>query len=213
MIVDNYYDTRYVEDKGRPKVWKAICNYLQKYIDKDSDTVLDLGSGYCDFINNILAKQKYAVDLNPNGHKHCNKDVTFYCSSVTSMLDIKDKSVNIVFASNLLEHLDRNEIICFFREIKRILKSNGKVIIIQPNYRFAYKEYFDDYTHISVYSHISLSDIFKANDFELVFMNKRFLPLTVKSILPKNYFLTKLYIKSPIKPLAKQMLLLFKVKD
>jgi hypothetical protein len=37
--------------------------------------VLDLGSGYCEFINQINAGRKYAMDLNPATSYHAADDV------------------------------------------------------------------------------------------------------------------------------------------
>ena len=61
-MVSNYFQTRYEFNVGRERVWKAICEYLSKYIPPES-SVLDLGSGYCDFINNIRALNKVAIDM------------------------------------------------------------------------------------------------------------------------------------------------------
>lgn len=208
--VKNYYSVRYSKDIGRSKIWRAICEYLQKYIDQENDSVLDIGAGYCDFINNIKAKNKLAVDVNPEAREYCNENVDFYCSSVVNLTQINDNSIDVVFASNVLEHLNDNELLNCIQELRRILKSNAKLIVLQPNYRYAYREYFDDYTHKKVFSHISLSDLFRANGFTPLIVEKKFLPLTIKSRLPKSYWLTKFYINSPYKPMAKQMLLIFR---
>jgi hypothetical protein len=71
----------------------------------------------------------------------------------------------------------------------------------------AYREYFDDYTHVSVFSHVSLADFLRVNGFDLLEIRPRFLPLTVKSRLPVLPWLIKAYLASPIKPMAKQMLI------
>ena len=51
---------------------------------------------------------------------------------------------------------------------RRKLSPNGSLTILQPNYRYAYREYFDDFTHVSIYSHVSLCDFLMANGFEIV---------------------------------------------
>jgi len=38
--------------------------------------VLDLGCGYCEFINNICAAKKFGMDLNPDAARHAATDVT-----------------------------------------------------------------------------------------------------------------------------------------
>jgi hypothetical protein len=89
----------------------------------------------------------------------------------------------------------------------RKLAAGGTLNILQPNYRYAYREYFDDYTHASVFSHISLTDFLGANGFDALEIRPRILPLTVKSRLPVSPWLIRAYLASPIKPFAKQMLI------
>ena len=208
--MSKYYETRYTFDQGRAKVWKAIAEYLQKYVGDKTDRVVDLGAGYCDFINNINAPIKIAVDINPAGRQYCKEGVTFYNAPIDNLKDILDDSVDVLFASNLLEHLDDSELQQAMREFNRILKRGSRVILMQPNYRYAYKEYFDDYTHKKVFTHLSLRDFIEANGFEAIKVIPKFLPFSLKSRLPKSYILTKLYLASFYKPMAKQMLLVFK---
>jgi len=208
--MSEYYQTRYTFDKGRKRVWEAIAEHLQRFVNKDSDHVLDLGAGYCDFINNIKAQKKYAIDLNPLASQFCDKNVEFSCASIDNLIVLQDKSIDVLFASNLLEHLDDTELIAAINEFNRILKCGSRVILMQPNYRYAYKEYFDDYTHKKVFTHISLCDFFQAHGYKAINIYPKFLPFSLKSWLPKSYFLTKIYLYSPYKPFAKQMLLVFR---
>jgi SAM-dependent methyltransferase len=208
--MSDYYETRYTFDSGRAKVWKAITEFLQKYVKADEDCVLDMGAGYCDFINNIKASQKLAVDMNPGASKYCHESVTFHCASVSDLGAIRPNSIDVLFASNLLEHLDDGELASAVNEFHKVLKLGSRVILMQPNYRYAYKEYFDDYTHKKVFTHVSLADYFLANGFEIIKVYPKFLPFSLKSRLPKSYILTKLYLNSFYKPMAKQMLLILK---
>lgn len=207
--MSKYYKTRYTFDQGRHKVWKAITEFIQKYIDKENDVVLDLGCGYCDFINNINCKKKYAVDINKESINYCNKDVFFFPLSITNLSKIKSKSISVIFASNLLEHFSDEQLEKILHEIKRVLKKRSRIIILQPNYRFAFKQYFDDYTHKKVFSDVSIVDFFKSHGFLPIKIYAKFLPFTLKSMLPKSYLLTKLYLWSFYKPFAKQMLVVF----
>lgn len=204
--MDRYFETRLTFDKGRTKVWKAICEYLQSEINQNS-VVLDLGCGYCDFINQISASKKYAVDSNPELQQYCAKDVQFVQSDVTS-LNLDSNSVDVIFASNLLEHFHDDELHRVFSEINRVLKDRGKVILIQPNYYYAYREYWDDYTHVKAFTHTSLVDFLKSKDYKIEKVVKRFLPFSFHSILPKTYLLTKIYLALPYHFDAKQMLVI-----
>lgn len=205
----DYYETRFKFDKGRTAVWKAICEFIQKYIPNNS-VVIDYGSGYCDFINLINASKKIAIDINPNSKKYCNSNVMFF-SGLKSILNKKIKS-DVLFMSNILEHLNDKELDTLFEQIPKVINSNARLIIIQPNYYYSYRKYWDDYTHKKAFSHISICDFLNSKGFEIVKVDKKFLPYTMNSVLPKSYFLTKLFLNLPFKFLSGQMLVVAKYK-
>lgn len=199
-----YFNSRYTFVRSREKVWKAICEYLQVYIPEHA-TVLELGAGYCDFINQISAHKKYALDANPNVAKYCSLGVEFIHSN-TDNIPINTGVADVIFASNLLEHLYDQELQKLFNQIKNLLKPGGKIILIQPNIFYCYREYWDDFTHTKAFSHISLSDFLKSHGFKIIMVERRFLPFSFKSKLPKSYILTRTYLKLFWRPMAKQML-------
>ncbi len=205
---ENYHKTRFKFDPGRVKVWRAITEYLQPYVGLNK-FVLDLGSGYGDFINLIKAKKKYALDIGPDVKDYINEDVVFINKPSTSLEDIPANSLDVVFSSNLFEHLDRAELDQTMRGVQRCIKTGGALILVGPNFRYAYKDYFDDYTHKTIFTHVSLADAMFEYGFKPTKIAPKFLPLTLKSKLPKSYLLTKMYLNSPIRPLGKQMLLIF----
>jgi SAM-dependent methyltransferase len=201
---NNYFNTRYSFNKKRMVVWKAITEYLQKYI-CDECSVLELGSGYGDFINQIKSKDKVAIDFDNDAKKHCNTDVFFVNASI---FDFNiEKKFDVIFASNFLEHFTQLELDVVLGKISELLNKNGKLILIQPNYYYCYRNYWDDYTHKTVFSHVNFPDFLIAKGFLVKVLKKRFLPFSFKSKLPASYLLTKLYMSSPIKPFAKQLLI------
>jgi SAM-dependent methyltransferase len=205
-MTSDYFSSRYNYDPGRKKVWKAISEYLNQYIPAES-TVLDLGSGYCDFINSVNAGNKYAVDSDQSSEEYCNADVTFICAKATE-LDLEQEKFDVIFASNFFEHLDDEELAIVFKKIRLSLKPGGKVIILQPNYYYAYREYWNDYTHKKAFSHTSLCDFLYSQKFQILKVYKRFLPFSFRSHLPKSYWITKFYLYFPLHPGAKQMLVI-----
>ena len=207
----NYHKTRFKFDPGRLKVWRAITEYLQPYVGVDK-TVLDLGCGYGDFINQIQAKKKYGLDLGPDVKNYINKDVKFINKPSTNLGEIPANTLDVTFSSNLFEHLDRADLDKTMTELKRCMKDKGTLILIGPNFRYAYKSYFDDYTHKTIFTHVSLADLMQEHGFKPIKVMPKFLPLTLKSKLPKSYYLTKLYLHSPFKPMGGQMLLIFEVE-
>ena len=194
------YADRFDKDvEKRDVMWKILCNdYFQKFI-KKSDTVLDLAAGYCEFINNIECKKKIAVDLNEKTKQMAHKDVDVYQALSTNMPKQLGNKVDVVFVSNFFEHLDsKNELIDTLKEIHRVLKPGGKILVLQPNIRLVGAKYWDYVDHTLPLTEKSLVEAFHLTDFEVTFQRTRFLPYTANSRIPAIPALIKLYLKLSI---------------
>jgi ubiquinone/menaquinone biosynthesis C-methylase UbiE len=207
-----YFSTRYSRDPGRDTAWKAIAAYLQRFVEPNS-AVLDLGAGYCHFINNIQAAEKHAVDIFPSFPKFAATDVKAHVTDCRNLSAFSDRSIGTVFASNLLEHLSREDSFAVLKEVRRVLKPGGRIILLQPNFRFAYREYFDDYTHIQIFTDKGLADCLAAHGFQVETVYPSFLPFSFKSRLPTWRWLVSLYLHLPWRPFAKQMLVIGQITN
>jgi len=208
-----YHDTRFSFDRRREVLWRSLWKYrFSRYV-RASDCVLELGSGYSHFINNVQAEYRIAIDSWPEFLDHLATGIEGHVGDATKLSFIKDRSVNFAFASNLVEHLTQEAFGRLLDQLKHKLAPGGLLALLQPNYRYAFCEYFDDYTHITVYSHISLCDFLTARGFEIVECIPRFMPLTIKSRFKVWPIFIWLYLHSPLKPLGKQMLVVAKVSS
>jgi SAM-dependent methyltransferase len=209
VTVEAYHQTRLPYDQKREILWRALWKFhFSKHIAK-CDCVLELGCGYAHFINNVQARRRIAVDSWPGFLNHLAKDVEGHVGDANDLSFLERGSIDFAFASNLFEHLTKECLSSLLAQLSDKLTIRGRLAILQPNYRYAYKEYFDDYTHVSVYSHESLCDFLAANGYEVIECVPRFLPLTIKNrkmIVSES--LIRLYLSLPVKPLGKQMLVI-----
>jgi ubiquinone/menaquinone biosynthesis C-methylase UbiE len=216
MEIGKLYKNRFDEIERHQKysIWKVLCNsFFQQYIPKDS-TVLDIGAGYCEFINNIHCAKKYAVDINEDIINFANSDVKIFNTLSTDLSFLPPDSVDVVFMSNLLEHLrTKEDIIKTLSEIFRVLKPGvGKIMILQPNIRYLYKEYWDFFDHYIPLSDKSIVEVLQMIGFRVESVIPKFLPYTTKSRIPKSPFLVKVYLKTPFiwRIIGKQMFIVAK---
>lgn len=204
---DGYHASRLTHDPKRAIVWGALWRYYFRDLIPPESCVLDMGSGYGDFINSVVARRRIALDAWPEFPRYLAPGVEAQVGSVTELGFLGDGSVDFAFASNLFEHLSQADFAAVLDQLRRKLSASGTLTLLQPNYRYAYREYFDDYTHVTVYSHVSLADFLTANGWDVLEVRPRFLPLTVKSRLPVSPALIRAYLRSPVRPMGKQMLL------
>ncbi|WP_083751101.1 class I SAM-dependent methyltransferase [Kribbella sp. ALI-6-A] len=203
--VSNYFETRLAHNANRTKIWQHLCNYLQRWISTDAE-VLELGAGWCDFSNNVKAKRVVAMDLDSTVDRAAAAHVEPVIGDCTDLGKFEDGTFDVVFASNLLEHLDRDSSNRLLAEAKRVLRPGGRLILMQPNFRLNPGRYFDDFTHVAIFTDQSLQDYLVAEGWKIDAVKAKFMPLTLKSKGGNLTFVVPWYLRSPIKPLAGQML-------
>lgn len=206
-----YFETRLSHDASRAKVWRHVCDYLSRWVGAD-DAVLELGAGWCDFSNHIAAGRVVAMDLDATVKRAAAAHVEAVVGDSTDLSPFADQSFDVVFASNLLEHLERADSQRLLGEAARVLRPGGRLILMQPNFRLNPGRYFDDYTHVAIFTDQSLTDYLVAEGWQIEKVMPRFLPLTLKSRGSGLTFLVPWYLRSPVKPLAGQMLVVARLQ-
>jgi SAM-dependent methyltransferase len=187
----------------------VLCRY---YFDRRipaNATVLDLACGYGEFINNITAAHKLAVDLNPDAARHLKPGVVFSHAQATDLSTIGRDAVDVVFTSNFLEHLpDKQECSKVLAAVRDVLRPGGKFIVMGPNIRYLSREYWDFYDHYLPLSHLSLAEGLRVTGFRIQENIPRFLPYSMNNNTPTHDFLVRSYLALPIawKILGKQFL-------
>ena len=212
MDLKKMYSTRFVETElpAKNEIWRAICGtYLSRFV-MPQDTVVDVGAGYCEFINNIECKNKIAIDLNEDVKRFANPDVRVINESCMAIKSLDNDSVDVVFMSNFLEHLpNKQQVLETLGEAHRILRRGGRIIILQPNIRFLPGSYWDFFDHHTPLTERSLVEALQLYEFIINVCHAKFLPYTTKSKLPKGAAFVKLYLHFPLawKILGKQALI------
>lgn len=207
MTDDTYHNTRFQSDPRRRVLWQAlVAGEFQKQIPRDG-TVLELGAGYGEFINSIKARRRLAVDQWPGMLQHLEAGVEGLVTRVNQLDGVAENSVDYVFASNCFEHVTQADLVECLAQLRRKMKPGAMLTVVQPNFKYCAREYFDDYTHVSIYTEKGLCDLLAANGFKIVRCVPRFMPFSIKGSLPVHPWLIRLYLMSPFKPFAKQMLI------
>ena len=199
LSLDAIYQRRFGPDLlFRQQMWQVLCReFFQRFVTKDS-RVLEVGAGYCEFINHIEAREKVAIDLNPDTRDYANPDVEVIITPSTDLSAIGAGTIDIAFASNFFEHLERSDIVLTMREVARVLRPGGRFLILQPNIRYCTRDYWMFFDHLTPLDHHSLTEALETSGFTVAHTIVRFLPYTTKSRLPKSLRLIQAYVRLPI---------------
>jgi|SRR6478672_2528421 len=190
----------YQQRKSKLALWKVLVeNFLQNYVDSRS-VVLDIGGGYCEFINQIQSKEKYLIDLNPDSKNFAAPNVTVLNINILNLdaHQLINQSFDYIFISNFFEHLNNKEelikvlIFCF-----NCLNPGGSLLVIQPNFKYSIKEYYDFIDHALPITHIALEELLKTVGYKIDVLIPRFLPFSTKG-RPASPTLLKVYLKLPL---------------
>ena len=189
----------YQEQQAKLKLWRVLNQkFLQKHVGRNS-VVLDIGGGYCEFINQIQAKEKYLIDLNPDSKKFANQEVHVLNINIlnSEQIQLFNKQVDCIFVSNFFEHLQSKEdLVSVLAFCFDCLKANGSLLIIQPNFKYSYREYYDFIDHQLPITHISLEELLKTIGFKIDILIPRFLPFSTKG-RPSSPKLLEIYLRLP----------------
>lgn len=205
MSDPTYFDTRLGADTARAAVWGHIARYLEQWTPADG-AVLDLAAGWGDFAGAVTARRRVAFDRRSDLAAVVPPGVEAVLGDVVDLGVFPDATFDTVMASNLLEHLEHADVDRCLDEVRRVLRPGGHLLLVQPNFRLAPRTYFDDYTHRTIFTDRSLADRVTAQGFEVVRVEARFLPLTLKSRLRAGHRLVPWYLRLPWRPFAGQML-------
>lgn len=130
-LESNIYNENTIKHLHR---YAIVSNYIKNKV------VLDIasGEGYGSNLMSQHASSVYGVDIDAQSITHAKKryrknNLSFHVGS-TSNIPLEDNSIDVVVSFETIEHHDEHE--QMFKEIKRVLKANGILIISSPDKYF-----------------------------------------------------------------------------
>jgi len=156
-----------------------IRDFFQEFV-RANDTVLDLGCGYGEFINNIACAVKYGMDLNPTTGQILAPGIHFLQQDCSKEWPLPENSLDVVFTSNFFEHLpDKRSLAATQTQAHRCLKPGGRLIAMGPNVKFLPGAYWDFWDHHLALTELSLGEGLQNLGFDIELSYARFLPYTM----------------------------------
>ena len=168
--MSNYLKVVYnIKNKPYTDYPSKLCGHLfERFNMNKGDKILDVGCGRGDFAKGFkdLGLEVFVIDretINPEMLKDVEvKLVDFEKDSFSFNPDTFD----FVFSKSVIEHLWKPD--NFIKEIYRVLKPGGRIIVMTPDWHSQRLIFYDDYTHRHPYTSLGLEDLLKIYDFREV---------------------------------------------
>ena len=139
----------------------ALKTFYDTQIDNNS-RLIDLGYGNGSFLK-VLKKK----NISSKGYDY--DKINFE----NDKLPEDSNSIDFVTCNSVIEHL--SDVTNLFKEVHRILKPNGKFLLVTPNFYYDYKNFYDDPTHINPFTIEKLNTALLFNDFKALIISGSFI--------------------------------------
>ncbi|MCM8792621.1 MAG: glycosyltransferase [Candidatus Omnitrophica bacterium] len=163
-----YYSLNLLQRYWQRKRYRIITDFIKK-----NGLIVDLGCGSSRIIQSL--PEAVAVDISLEKLRYIRKTNRFLINASLDNLPFKDKVFSYVICSEVIEHI-RGEGV--FKEISRIIKPQGILIIGTPDYNsliwkiieFFYNFLRQEYRnlHVNRYTYITLKRILVNYGFEII---------------------------------------------
>jgi SAM-dependent methyltransferase len=194
------YGHRFAESRAyRQKVWQVLTAEFFQPLISPGGVVLDLGCGYGEFINQIAAREKYGMDLNPDSGRMLAPGIRFLQQDCSQTWPLAENSLDAVFTSNFFEHLpDKATLGRTLEQAHRCLRPGGRLIALGPNIKYLPGAYWDFWDHYLPLTDTSLREGLENRGFSIERSETRFLPYTMLKARAYPLLFLRLYLKVPL---------------
>jgi cyclopropane fatty-acyl-phospholipid synthase-like methyltransferase len=150
------------DDKRRPYTDypRELADYLfRNYSMKSGQSLLEPGCGRGEILRCFkdMGMSVRGTDLSPEATIMLSDIDIKICDVENHGLPYPDNTFDVIYSKSFLEHFYYPE--RYIKEAYRTLKPGGLLLTMVPDWEVNYRKYFDDYTHRTPFTSISLKDI------------------------------------------------------
>jgi len=185
-----------------------------------TDEILEIGSGIGN-ISQFFIRQQAQISLSDYNIEYCNILKHKYPQNNVFQLDLANENFetkystlcntfSTVFALNVIEHIENDSLA--IRNCSKLLKTNGKLIILVPAYSFLYCQFDTNLGHFRRYTKNKLTELIQKNGFEL-FHSQYFNAAGIPGWLFSGKILNRKMIPSSQMAIFNKIVPLFKLLD
>jgi SAM-dependent methyltransferase len=167
--MNKYHKTIYpsIKNDYPVKFAEYIC---KRFFTGYQKRILDVGCGIgihgkniSEYSGNIV----YGIDLRTDGCEYKDSFAELKeCDIEKEPIPFNEEMFDYIFSKSVVEHIHNPD--NFIKESYKVLKKNGLVIILTPDWKSQMSHFWDDYTHVYAWTQKSLMNFLKIHGFRNV---------------------------------------------
>lgn len=157
--------------------YKTILKLTAKFtkIKKNKINILDIGcasGGFLEKFGKFLEQNRnyklnlYGIDIVKNQELSKKKKIKFYLIKKGEKYPFPKNSFNIITLIDVLEHIKNERFV--LKEIYRILKRDGYIVLSVPAYQFLWGKHDQIYKHFRRYTKSRITHLLEKNSFKIL---------------------------------------------
>ena len=146
------YDTT---SKPKTEYPYRLMTHITKICGLQGGTVVDVGCGRGD---QLFALEKLGFHVIGLDNESLSDNIKNYhvCDVALDTFPIADGVIDLAFSKSVIEHLYIPQIEHFMEEIIRVTKPGGYVVIMTPDWKYGFRDFYTEYTHVTPFTAKSL---------------------------------------------------------
>jgi len=166
--MNNYFNVNYPNTKNNyPELFsKYLCN---RFFNGSHKKILDVGCGegiIDHFIKKIGGHDVYGIDKRIETKYLTDFKELKECDLEKEKFPYTDNKFDYIFSKSVLEHLYNPE--NMIKEMYRVLKPNGTIVLMTPDWYSHMTHFWDDYTHVHAWTLKSLTKCLKIFEYKYI---------------------------------------------
>jgi cyclopropane fatty-acyl-phospholipid synthase-like methyltransferase len=160
----DYLEAKYLPGRSLYLRWIFYPKLFRAF--RGTDTIVDLGCGTGEFLNDCRRRKREAIGIDSNetlANRCRAQGLKVENDSICELNSLKGRQFRYAVCDNVLEHLEVHEIQRFFERVEALLEPQGTLICVVPG-RMGFKK---DPTHKTYVSGELLEHLLKGSQLKI----------------------------------------------